>query len=45
MRLPFCRAEIIASSVDGTVRRFDVRMGLHGRGPAGGARHRHGPVA
>ncbi len=27
MRLPFCRAEIIASSVDGTVRRFDVRMG------------------
>ena len=27
MRLPLCRAEIIASSVDGTVRRFDVRMG------------------
>ena len=27
MRLPSCRAEIIASSVDGTVRRFDVRMG------------------
>ena len=27
MRSPSCRAEIIASSVDGTVRRFDVRMG------------------
>lgn len=27
MKRLYCRAEIVASSVDGTVRRFDVRMG------------------
>ena len=36
MAIPGCSAEIVAGSVDGTVRRFDVRAGLETADDLGG---------